>query len=173
MLWCGLILLSWDQRGQLGTKDPWVHLLQKALCFLKFSSQDLKSSVAPSAIVRCLSSPRAVTVFFLLALRPNVGSGWQWWIFCIHTKHTKGPDKGRINNKENSQKRGEEKSCDGEDEDQQLRSFDTAWRDFWKAVFVLLWSINQERQALHVCFTILDCCSRSHIGQENTAAAHA
>lgn len=22
---------------------------------------------------------------------------WQWWIFCVHTKHTKGSDKGRIN----------------------------------------------------------------------------
>lgn len=61
----------------------------------QWKSQKL-NSFPPNFLVGCLSSPLCFFVF--LALCPNVGSGWQLWIFCIHTKHTKGPDKGRINN---------------------------------------------------------------------------
>lgn len=50
-------------------------------------------------------------LFSAQSVRAPLTARWQWWIFCVHSKHTKGSDKGRINNKANilTEKRRQQK----------------------------------------------------------------
>lgn len=91
------ILLNWNQYSVHTTKGSWeqassvegsgvhVYFLQDH-CFFFIFLICFFSSLWPPYSFFC-SEPLTVR--------------WQWWIFCVHTKHTKGSDKGRRNKKAN------------------------------------------------------------------------
>lgn len=83
--------------------------------------------------------------FFCSICQSPFTARWQWWIFCVHGKHTKGSDKGKINNKANilTERQKEPGRKDTQWIEQYIHGFNSAWRCFWNAFFFFLGSTNE------------------------------
>lgn len=83
------------------------------MCFLhivKASNLFFSSFSSVSSLPLCGPSLSLWVCSFCSICQACLTAGWQWWILCVRSKHTRGSDKGKINNNANVLMEKEEKT---------------------------------------------------------------